>query len=61
MATNDYDYDYDYDYDDISVSVSSYTSDNLDSLSDISIVIPDKTYFELLWELIKIIIGYVLK
>jgi hypothetical protein len=53
-------YDYD-DYDDISVSVSSYTSDNLDSLSEISTVIPDKTYYELICEFFKLIIGYVLK
>lgn len=43
----------DYDNDNISVSISSCSSDSLDSLSDISIIISDKTYYDIICEFIK--------
>jgi hypothetical protein len=44
----------DYDDDDnISVSISSCSSDGLDSLSEISIIVSNKTYYDIICEFIK--------
>lgn len=45
----------DYDDDNISVSISSCSSDGIDSLSEISLIIPDKTYYDIICEFIKIL------